>query len=93
VALIEIANEVHSGAAALISPDGNGPPFVAKVGAVALASATHEIRFLMGELQWFAMHDRAAEDDTPLASRHRDPRCRRRIDPYAQRRHCSYLRA
>jgi lysophospholipid acyltransferase (LPLAT)-like uncharacterized protein len=38
-ALVEIANEVHDGAAALISPDGGGPPFVARVGAVALASA------------------------------------------------------
>lgn len=38
-ALIEIANEVQNGAAALISPDGSGPPFVARVGAVALASA------------------------------------------------------
>ena len=38
-ALIEIANEVHQGAAALISPDGGGPPLVARVGAVALASA------------------------------------------------------
>jgi lysophospholipid acyltransferase (LPLAT)-like uncharacterized protein len=38
-ALVEIANEVHKGAAALISPDGGGPPFVARVGAVALASA------------------------------------------------------
>jgi len=38
-ALIEIANEVREGAAALISPDGGGPPFVARVGAVALASA------------------------------------------------------
>jgi lysophospholipid acyltransferase (LPLAT)-like uncharacterized protein len=37
-ALIEIASEVHNGAAALISPDGSGPPFVARVGAVALAS-------------------------------------------------------
>ena len=38
-ALIEIANEVHNGDAALISPDGNGPPFVARIGAVALASS------------------------------------------------------
>jgi len=38
-ALIEIANDVHNGAAALISPDGSGPRFVARVGAVALASA------------------------------------------------------
>jgi hypothetical protein len=38
-ALIEIANEVQNGAGALISPDGGGPPFVARVGAVALASA------------------------------------------------------
>ena len=38
-ALIEIANEVREGAAALISPDGSGPPFVARVGAAALASA------------------------------------------------------
>ena len=38
-ALIEIANDVHNGAAALISPDGGGPRFVARVGAVALASA------------------------------------------------------
>jgi lysophospholipid acyltransferase (LPLAT)-like uncharacterized protein len=38
-ALIEIANEVRGGAAALISPDGSGPPLVARVGAVALASA------------------------------------------------------
>ncbi len=38
-ALIEIANEVHNGAAALIAPDGGGPPFLARVGAVVLASA------------------------------------------------------
>jgi lysophospholipid acyltransferase (LPLAT)-like uncharacterized protein len=38
-ALVEIAGEVRNGAAALISPDGGGPPFVARVGAVALASA------------------------------------------------------
>jgi lysophospholipid acyltransferase (LPLAT)-like uncharacterized protein len=38
-ALFDIANEVHKGVAALISPDGGGPPFVARVGAVALASA------------------------------------------------------
>jgi lysophospholipid acyltransferase (LPLAT)-like uncharacterized protein len=38
-ALFEIANEVHNGAAAVISPDGGGPPFVARVGAVTLASA------------------------------------------------------
>ncbi len=38
-ALIDIANEVHRGTAALISPDGGGPPFVARVGALALASA------------------------------------------------------
>jgi lysophospholipid acyltransferase (LPLAT)-like uncharacterized protein len=38
-ALTEIANELHNGATALISPDGSGPPFVARVGAVALASA------------------------------------------------------
>jgi lysophospholipid acyltransferase (LPLAT)-like uncharacterized protein len=38
-ALMEIANEVHGGAAALISPDGGGPPLLARVGAVALASA------------------------------------------------------
>ncbi len=38
-ALIEIANEVRDGAAALISPDGSGPPLVARIGAVALASA------------------------------------------------------
>ncbi|MGD1093961.1 MAG: DUF374 domain-containing protein [Bryobacteraceae bacterium] len=40
-ALIEIANEVHEGKGALISPDGSGPPFVARVGAVVLASAAH----------------------------------------------------
>lgn len=40
-ALVEIANEVHHGAVALISPDGGGPPLVARVGAVALASAAH----------------------------------------------------
>ncbi len=40
-ALIEIANEVYNGAAAVISPDGGGPPFVARVGVVALASAIH----------------------------------------------------
>lgn len=38
-ALTEIANQVHNGAAALISPDGGGPPFVARVGAAALASS------------------------------------------------------
>jgi len=37
-ALSEIANGVVNGAAALISPDGSGPPFVARVGAVALGS-------------------------------------------------------
>src|SRR6185437_14875759 len=37
-ALIGMANEVCSGAVALISPDGGGPPFVARVGAAALAS-------------------------------------------------------
>ena len=40
-ALIQIASEVHDGAAVLISPDGSGPPLVARVGAVALASAVH----------------------------------------------------
>lgn len=40
-ALVQIANEVHNGAVALISPDGSGPPFVARVGTVALASALH----------------------------------------------------
>ncbi|HSR07177.1 MAG TPA: DUF374 domain-containing protein [Bryobacteraceae bacterium] len=39
-ALIEIANDVHNGGVALISPDGGGPPFVTRVGAIALASAT-----------------------------------------------------
>ena len=38
-ALSEIANEVTNGAVALISPDGSGPPLVARVGAVAMASA------------------------------------------------------
>ena len=38
-ALLDIATEVHNGGAALISPDGGGPPLVARVGAVALASA------------------------------------------------------
>ena len=38
-ALIEIASELHKGHAALISPDGGGPPYFARVGAVALASA------------------------------------------------------
>jgi lysophospholipid acyltransferase (LPLAT)-like uncharacterized protein len=38
-ALIQIANAVHHGATALISPDGNGPPCIARVGAAALASA------------------------------------------------------
>ncbi len=38
-ALNEIAKEVNNGAGALISPDGSGPPFVARLGAVALASA------------------------------------------------------
>ena len=38
-ALIEIANEVRDGATALVSPDGSGPPLVARIGAVALASA------------------------------------------------------
>ena len=37
-ALIETANEVHNGAGALITPDGGGPPFFARVGAAALAS-------------------------------------------------------
>ena len=38
-ALIEIASDVHNGAAALISPDGGGPRFVVRMGAAALASA------------------------------------------------------
>ncbi len=38
-ALFEIANEVRNGGAALISPDGGGPPFVARFGAAAVASA------------------------------------------------------
>lgn len=38
-ALLEIANELQNGAAAVISPDGGGPPFVARIGVVALASA------------------------------------------------------
>jgi lysophospholipid acyltransferase (LPLAT)-like uncharacterized protein len=38
-ALVEIARDVHNGAAAVISPDGGGPPFVARVGAAALGSA------------------------------------------------------
>jgi len=38
-ALLEIANEVHNGAGALITPDGGGPPFFARVGAAAVASA------------------------------------------------------
>ena len=36
--MIEIANEVNEGAAALISPDGGGPPLLARIGAVVLAS-------------------------------------------------------
>lgn len=40
-ALMEIAQDVHHGAVALISPDGGGPPLVARIGAVALASALH----------------------------------------------------
>ena len=47
-ALIEIANEVHNGATALISPDGGGPPFVARVGAVALASAVRVLLIPVG---------------------------------------------
>jgi len=39
-ALTEIANELHNGAVALISPDGGGPPLVASVGATVLASAS-----------------------------------------------------
>lgn len=38
-ALTEMANQVHNGAGALITPDGGGPPFFARVGAAALASA------------------------------------------------------
>lgn len=38
-ALHQIARDVHQGAVALISPDGGGPPLVARVGAAALASA------------------------------------------------------
>jgi len=38
-ALMEMANQVHNGAGALITPDGGGPPFFARVGAAALASA------------------------------------------------------
>lgn len=37
-ALLQIATEVNRGDVALISPDGGGPPLVARVGAVALAS-------------------------------------------------------
>lgn len=39
-ALMEIANHGRDGAAALIIPDGGGPPLFARVGAAALASAT-----------------------------------------------------
>lgn len=38
-ALTEMVNQVHHGAGALITPDGGGPPFIARVGAAALASA------------------------------------------------------
>jgi len=38
-ALAQIANDVQNGAVALISPDGGGPPFHARIGAAALASA------------------------------------------------------
>ncbi|HVP00318.1 MAG TPA: DUF374 domain-containing protein [Bryobacteraceae bacterium] len=38
-ALMKIAREVRNDGAALISPDGGGPPLFARVGAVALASA------------------------------------------------------
>ena len=38
-ALIEMTSQVHNGAGALITPDGGGPPFFARVGAAALASA------------------------------------------------------
>lgn len=38
-ALAEIAGDVQNGDVALISPDGGGPPFFARVGAVALAAA------------------------------------------------------
>jgi lysophospholipid acyltransferase (LPLAT)-like uncharacterized protein len=38
-ALTEMVKQVHNGAAALIIPDGGGPPFFARIGAAALASA------------------------------------------------------
>lgn len=38
-ALTEIANQVRGGDTALITPDGGGPPFFAREGAVALAAA------------------------------------------------------
>lgn len=38
-ALTEMVKQVHNGAAALIVPDGGGPPFFARIGAAALASA------------------------------------------------------
>lgn len=38
-ALTEIATEVRKGASAVISPDGGGPPFVARIGTAALVSA------------------------------------------------------
>ena len=37
-ALTQIASAVEEGASALISPDGGGPPFVARFGAAAVAS-------------------------------------------------------
>ncbi len=40
-ALAQIAENVHKGAAALITVDGGGPALNAKVGAVALASVAH----------------------------------------------------
>lgn len=39
-ALMKIASEARGDGAALISPDGGGPPLFARVGAVALASAS-----------------------------------------------------
>ncbi len=38
-ALIEMASQLHNDTGALITPDGGGPPFFARIGAAALASA------------------------------------------------------
>lgn len=62
-ALMQIASEVHDGAPVLISPDGSGPPLVARVGAVALASAVHVSLIPVGADCRFSVFEQQKWDD------------------------------